>query len=52
MAAKKDIAETAVHFVLKWGFEVNPVSNNSGMLETGFWGHRFHIYVLETGPVR
>ena len=34
MAAKKDIAETAVHFVLKWGFEVNPDSNNSRMLET------------------
>ena len=33
---KEDIA--AVHFVLKWGFEVNPVSNNSSnnsrMLET------------------
>ena len=34
MAAKEDIAKTAVHFVLKWGFEVNPVSNNSRMLET------------------
>ena len=33
---KEDIAETAVHFVLKWGFEVNPVSNNSRMLETDF----------------
>jgi len=35
---KEDIAETAVHFVLKWGFEVSPVSNNSSnnsrMLET------------------
>ena len=31
---KEDIAETAVHFVLKWGFVVNPVSNNSRMLET------------------
>ena len=31
---KEDIAETAVHFVLKWGFEVSPVSNNSRMLET------------------
>ena len=35
---KEDIAETAVHFVLKWGFElqieVNPVSDNSRMLET------------------
>ena len=28
------IAETSVHFVLKWVFEVNPVSNNSRMLET------------------
>ena len=38
MAAKEDIAGTAVHFVLKWGFEVSPVSNNSSnnsrMLET------------------
>ena len=34
---KEDIGETAVHFVFKWGFEVNPVSNNSRMLETGFW---------------
>ena len=31
---KEDIAETAVHFVLKWGFEVNPVSNNSRIMET------------------
>ena len=31
---KEDIAEAAVHFVLKWGFEVNPASNNSRMLET------------------
>ena len=31
---KEDIAETAVHFVLKWGFVVNPVGNNSRMLET------------------
>ena len=31
---KEDIAETAVHFVLKWGFEVNPDNNNSRMLET------------------
>ena len=31
---KEDIAETAVHFVLKWGFEVSLVSNNSRMLET------------------
>ena len=23
-----------MHFVLKWGFEVSPVSNNSRMLET------------------
>ena len=26
---KKKTTETAVHFVLKWVFEVNPVSNNS-----------------------
>ena len=35
---KEDIAETAVQFALKWGFEINPVSNNSSnnsrMLET------------------
>ena len=35
---KEDIAETAVHFILKWVFKVNPVSNsssnNSRMLET------------------
>ena len=31
---KEDIAKTAVHFVLKWGFEASPVSNNSRMLET------------------
>ena len=31
---KEDIAETAVHFVLKWGFQVNPDSNKSRMLET------------------
>ena len=35
---KEDITETAVHFVLKWGFEVNPVSNNSSMLETEDFG--------------
>ena len=35
---KEDIAETAVHFVLKWGFEVNPVSNSSRMLETEDFG--------------
>ena len=35
---KEDIAETAVHFVLKWGFEVNPVSNNSRVLETEDFG--------------
>ena len=34
---KEDIAETAVHFVFKWGFEVNPVSNNSRMLETAYF---------------
>ena len=31
---KEDIAETALYFVLKWGFEVSPFSNNSRMLET------------------
>ena len=35
---KEDIAKTAEHFVLKWVFEVNRVSNNSSnnsrMLET------------------
>ena len=35
---QKDISETAVHFVFKWGFEVNPVSNNSRMLETQDFG--------------
>ena len=35
---KEDIAETAVHFVLKWGFEVSPVGNNSRMLETEDFG--------------
>ena len=52
---KEDIAETAVHFVLKWGFEVNPVSNNSSnnsrMLETEEFGD-ITSYALETGPVR
>ena len=54
MAAKEDIAETAVHFVLKWGFEVNPDSNNSRMLETEDFGDTAsaYIYALETGPVR
>ena len=35
---KEDIDETAVHFVLKWGFEVGPFSNNSRMLETEDFG--------------
>ena len=52
VAAKEDIAETAVHFVLKWGFEVNPVSNNSRMLETEDFGDIASVYALETGPVR
>ena len=43
---KEDIAETAVHFVLKWGFEVNPVGNNSRMLETGFGGYRIRIIYM------
>ena len=42
-----------MHFVLKWGFEVNPVSNNSRMLETeDLGGHGFGIYALETGPCK
>ena len=42
---KEDIAETAVHFVLKWGFEVNPVSNNSRMLETEDFGDITSTYM-------
>ena len=42
---KEDIAETAVHFVLKWGFEVNPVSNNSRMLETEDFGDIASVYI-------
>ena len=46
---KEDIAETAVHFVLKWGFEVNPVSNNSSnnsrMLETEDFGDIASAYM-------
>ena len=42
---KEDIAETAVHFVLKWGFEVNPVSNNSRMLETEDFGDIASAYM-------
>ena len=45
MAAKEDIAETAVHFVLKWGVEVNPVSNNSRMLETEDFGDTASTYM-------
>ena len=41
---KEDIAETAVHFVLKWGFEVNPV-NNSRMLETEDFGDIASAYM-------
>ena len=42
-----------MHFVLKWGFEVNPVSNNSRMLETkDFRDIASALYALETGPVR
>ena len=48
---KEDIAETAVHFVLKWGFEVNPVSNNSRMLETEVLGDIASAYMpLKRGP--
>ena len=42
---KEDIAETAVHFVFKWGFEVNPVSNNSRMLETEDLGDITYTYM-------
>ena len=42
---KEDIAKTAVHFVLKWGFEVNPVSNNSRMLETEDFGDIASAYI-------
>ena len=42
---KEDIAKTAVHFVLKWGFEVNPVSNNSRMLETEDFGDITSTYM-------
>ena len=46
---KEDIAEAAVHFVLKWGFEVNPVSNssrnNSRMLETEDFGDIASAYM-------
>ena len=42
---KEDIAETAVHFVLKWGFEVSPVSNNSRMLETEDFGDMASPYM-------
>ena len=49
---KEDIAETAVHFVLKWGFEVNPVSNNSRMLETEDFGDIASAYMpLKRGKV-
>ena len=42
---KEDIAETAVHFVSKWGFEVNPVSNNFRMLETEDFGDIASVYI-------
>ena len=42
---KEEVAETAVHFVLKWGFEVNPVSNNSRMLETEDFGDMASAYM-------
>ena len=47
---KEDVAETAVHFVFKWGFEVNPVSNNSRMLETEDFGDIASAYLM--GPVK
>ena len=40
-----NIAKTAVHFVLKWGFEVSPVSNNARMLETEDFGDITSTYV-------
>ena len=43
---KEDIAETAVPFVLKWGFEVSPVSNNSRMMETKDFGDIASAYML------
>ena len=50
---KEDIAETAVHFVLKWGFEVNPVSNNSRIMETEDLGDIASTYMpLKQGLVR
>ena len=45
MAAKRRHSQTAVHFVLKWGFEVNPVSNNSRMLETEDFGDIASAYM-------
>ena len=42
---KEEIAKTAVRFVLKWGFEVNPVSNNSRMLETEDFGDISSAYM-------
>ena len=39
-------------FVLKWGFEVSQVSNNSRMLETEDFGDMATSYALEKGPVR
>ena len=41
-----------MHFVFKWGFEVNPVSNNSRMLETEDFGDIPSACALEMGPVR
>ena len=34
MAAKRRHSRDCCAFCFKWGFEVNPVSNNSRMLET------------------
>ena len=42
---KKKTAETAVPFVLKWGFGVSQVSNNSRMLETEDFGDIASAYM-------
>ena len=53
MAAKRKHSwdKTAVHFVLKWGFEVNPVSNNSRMLGTKDFRDIASASDHEAGPV-
>ena len=50
MAAKRRHRETAAHFVFKWGVEVNPVSNNSRMLETeDLWDITYAYMPLKQG---